>query len=55
MKLFGSTRKLVGNTNNGKNIPNLEVVEVVLVQRNLIDNQYQQISEALYVFMPNKS
>ena len=33
----------------------LEVVEVVLVQCNLVDNQYQQISDVLYTFMPNKS
>ena len=31
----------------------LEVVEVVLVQCNLADNQYQQKSEVLYTFMPN--
>ena len=33
----------------------LEVVEVVLVQYNLVDNQYQQKSVVLYTFMPNKS
>ena len=32
-----------------------EVVEAVLVQRNLVDNQYQQKSEVLCTFMPNKS
>ena len=35
-------------------MPTLEVVEVVLVQRNLADNQYQQKSEVLYTFTPNK-
>ena len=30
------------------------MVEVVSVQRNLVDNQYQQKSEALYIFSPNK-
>ena len=33
----------------------LEVVEVVLVQCNLVDNQYQQKFEVLYTFTPNKS
>ena len=33
----------------------LEVVEVVLVQCNLVDNQYQQKSEVLRTFTPNKS
>ena len=31
-----------------------ELVEVVLVQYNLVDNQYQQKSEVLSTFMPNK-
>ena len=32
---------------NGKNVLSLEVVEVVLVQCNLVDNQYQQKSTKL--------
>ena len=36
-------------------MPSLEVVEVVLVQCNLLDNQYQQKSEVLFAFRPNKS
>ena len=47
--------KLIGKTKNGEKVPSLEVVEVVLVQSNLVDNQYQQKSEALWTFMPNKS
>ena len=31
------------------------MVEVVLVQCNLVDNQYQQNSEVLYTFATNKS
>ena len=46
MKLFDSTKKIIDNTRNGENVPGLEVVEVVLVQCNLIDNQYQQISKS---------
>ena len=38
-----------------KNIPSLEVVEVVLVQCNLIHNHYQENPEVLYTFTPNKS
>ena len=55
MKLFGSTKKLIDKTKNGEKVPSLEVVEVVLVQCNLVDNQYQQKSEVLYTFTPNKS
>ena len=54
MKLFGITRNLINKTKNGEKIPSLEAVEVVLVQCNLVDNQYQQKSEVLYTFTPNK-
>ena len=59
MKLLGSTQNL-DKTENGENVPSLEVFEVVLVrcnlvQLNLVDNQYQQKSEVLYNFMPGKS
>ena len=48
-------KKLIDKTKNGENLPNLEVVEVVLVQCNLVGNQYQQKSEVLYALTPNKS
>ena len=40
MKLF-DTKKLIDKTKKRENLPSLEVVEVVLVQYNLVDNQYQ--------------
>ena len=46
---------LVAQKNNREKVPSIEVVEVVLVQCNLVDNQYQQKSEVLYTFAPNKS
>ena len=55
MKLFGSTKKLIDKTKNGENWPSLEVIEIVLAQCNLLDNEYQQKSEALHTFTPNKS
>ena len=55
MKLFGSTKKLTDKTKNREKVSSLEVVEVVLVLCNLVDNQYQQKSELLYTFTPNKS
>ena len=48
MTLFGSTKKLADNTKNG-------VAEVILIRYNLVDNQYQQQSDVLYTFTPNKS
>ena len=55
MKLFGSTKKPIEKTQNGENVPSPEVVEVVLVQCNLVDNQYQQKSEVLHTITPNRS
>ena len=58
MNLFRSTKKLIDKTKNGEKGPSLEVVEVVevvLLQCNLVDNQYQQKSQVLYTFTPNKS
>ena len=48
MTVFGSTKKLADKTKNG-------VAEVILVRYNLVDNQYQQQSDVLYTFTPNKS
>ena len=55
MKLFGSPKKLIDKTKNGEKVPSLEVVKVVLVQCNLVDNQFQQKSEVLYTFTPKHS
>ena len=55
MKLFESMEKLIDKTKNRENVQSLDVVEVVLVQRNLVDNQYQQTYEVLYTFTTNKS
>ena len=53
MKLFASTIK-ISKTKGGGKVLSLEVIELVLVQCNLVDNQYQQKSEVLYTFTPNK-
>ena len=55
MKLFGSIKRLIDKTKSGENVTCLEVVEVVSVQCNLLDNQYQQMSGVLYTFTPSKS
>ena len=55
MKFFGSTKKLIDKTKNGEKVRTIELVKVVLVQCNLVDNQYYQKSEILYTFTPNKS
>ena len=57
MELSGSKKKkkLTDKTKIGENVLSLEVVEVVLVQCNLVDTQYQRKSELSYTFIPNKS
>ena len=46
---------MTDKTKNGDNVPSFKVIEVVLLQCNLVDNQYWQKSEELYSFTPNKS
>ena len=38
-----------------KNVPYLEITEVVLIQCNVVNNSYLQNSRVLYTFVPNKS
>ena len=45
---FGGAKKLIDKTKNEEKVPSLEVVQVVLVQCNVADNQYQQKSEVFY-------
>ena len=46
---------MIDKTKKVENVPSFGMVEVVLFQCNLVDNQYQQKSEELYTFTPNKS
>ena len=55
IKLLDSAKKLVGKTKHGETLSNLEVVELVLLQRNLAENQYQQKLVVLLSFISNKS
>ena len=55
MKLLGSSKSKITKDENGEDVPNLEVVEVVLVHCNLVNNDYQQESRILYTFIPNKT
>ena len=38
MKLFGSTKSNITKDKNGKNVPHLQVTEVVLVHGNIVSN-----------------
>ena len=54
MKLLGSTKNKIIKDENGKNVPHLEITEVIWVHCNIIDKDYQQDSRVLYTFVPNK-
>ena len=54
MKLLGITKSKMTKDKDGKNVTHLEITEVVLVHRNLVNNDYQQDSRILYTFVPNK-
>ena len=50
MKLLGSIENKITKGKNGKNVPHLEITEAVLVQCNIVNNDYQQDSIVLYVY-----
>ena len=54
MKLLGSTKKVADKDKNGENVPKLEMVETVLVNCNLVKNDYQNTSKVLFTFVLNK-
>ena len=54
MKLLGSTKKDVDQDKDGEDVPKLESVEVVLVHCDLVNKNYQQTSNVLFTFVPNK-
>ena len=55
MNLLGNMENKITKNKNGENVPHLEITEVVLVLRNMVNNDYQQCSRVLYTFVSNKS
>ena len=49
MKLLGSTKSKITKDENGKNVPRLEIIEVVWIHWNTVNILY------MYTFVPNKS
>ena len=52
MKLLGSAENKITKDINGENVPHLEIVDNV---DNLVNNEYQQDSRILFIFVPNKT
>ena len=50
MKLLRRTKSKITRDENGENVPNLEITEVLLVHCNIINNNYQQkIKSSVYI------
>ena len=54
MQLLWSTENKITKDENVESVPHLETTEVLLVYCNIVNNDYQQNSRALYTFIPNK-
>ena len=54
MKLLRSSENKITKDKNGENVSHLEIAEVVLVQCDIANNDYQQDSRVLYTFVPYK-
>ena len=54
MNLLGSTESKITKDKNGENVPHLEILELVLIHCNIVNNNYWQNSQILYIFVPNK-
>ena len=54
MKLRESTESKITKDKNCEQVPHLEVVELVLVDCNIVNNNYQRDLRILYTFVPNK-
>ena len=55
MKLLESTKSKITKNENGENVPHLEITKIVLVNCNIVNNDYQLDSRVLYTFVSNKS
>ena len=53
MELLGSTENKITRDKNSENVPHIETTEVVLVQNNIVNNDYEQDSKVFYTFVPN--
>ena len=55
MESIRSTKSKITKDKNVENVPHLEITEVILVNCNIVKNNYQQNSRVLYTFVPNIS
>ena len=54
MKILGSIKSKITKDKSGENIPHLEMTELILVHCDIVNNDSQQDSRFLFIFVPNK-
>ena len=54
MKLLGSTNSEITKDKNSENVPHLEITKLVIINCNIVNNDYQQDPRVFYTFVPNK-
>ena len=54
MKFLGNTKNKITKDENGENMSHLETAEIILVHRNIGNNNYQKGSRVLHTIVPNK-
>ena len=54
MKSLGSTENKITKDKNGENVLYLEITEIVLVHRNIVNHDYQHDWRVLYTFAQSK-
>ena len=55
MTLLGNTKSKITKDENGENVPNLKITELVLIHCNIVNNDYKQNLRVLHTFVSNKS
>ena len=55
MRLFGITKNDADQDEDGEEMLKLESAEVILVHCNLVNNNYQQTSKVLFIFVPKNN
>ena len=53
--MLENTKSKISKDQIGKNVPHLEITVVVLIHCIIVNNDYQQDSRVLYLFVPHKS
>ena len=53
--MLENTNSKISKDQNDENVPHLEITVVVLIHCIIVNNDYQQDSRVLYLFVPHKS